>query len=150
MMISPQWMMTIPEEETRQTTKFSEKPWPRWRETLFYRRLQPDNGKVPRAGYVVGTCTAGYFHYSEAAGIEGNWFWGRPFDLEMDGGEHLSVNEISNTYLMKTAKMIEASVLSGAMLAGAGEGELSRLKFLFGENRRRLSDKRRHPGCYGK
>ena len=53
---------------------------------------------------------------------------GQAFDLEMDEGEHLLVNEISNTYLMKTAKMIEASVLSGAMLAGAGEGELSRLK----------------------
>lgn len=64
---------------------------------------------------------------SEAAGSRG-MVLGQAFDLEMDGGEHLSVNEISNTYLMKTAKMIEASVLSGAMLAGAGEGELSRLK----------------------
>ena len=64
---------------------------------------------------------------SKAAGSKG-MVLGQAFDLEMDGGEHLSVNEISNTYLMKTAKMIEASVLSGAMLAGAGEGELSRLK----------------------
>ncbi len=64
---------------------------------------------------------------SKAAGSKG-MVLGQAFDLEMDGSEHLSVNEISNTYLMKTAKMIEASVLSGAMLAGAGEGELSRLK----------------------
>ena len=64
---------------------------------------------------------------SKAAGSRG-MVLGQAFDLEMDGGEHLSANEISNTYLMKTAKMIEASVLSGAMLAGAGEGELSRLK----------------------
>ena len=64
---------------------------------------------------------------SEAAGSRG-MVLGQAFDLEMDEGEHLLVNEISNTYLMKTAKMIEASVLSGAMLAGAGEGELSRLK----------------------
>ena len=64
---------------------------------------------------------------SKAAGSEG-MVLGQAFDLEMDGGEHLSVDEISNTYLMKTAKMIEASVLSGAMLAGAEKGELSRLK----------------------
>lgn len=64
---------------------------------------------------------------SKAAGSKG-MVLGQAFDLEMDGSEYLSVNEISNTYLMKTAKMIEASVLSGAMLAGAGEGELSRLK----------------------
>lgn len=64
---------------------------------------------------------------SKAAGSKG-MVLGQAFDLEMDGGEHLSVNEISNTYLMKTAKMIEASVLSGAMLAGAGEGELLRLE----------------------
>ena len=65
---------------------------------------------------------------SEAAGSRG-MVLGQAFDLEMDEGEHLSVNEISNTYLMKTAKMIEASVLSGAILAGAGEEELLRLKF---------------------
>lgn len=64
---------------------------------------------------------------SKAAGSNG-MVLGQAFDLEMDEGEHLLVNEISNTYLMKTAKMIEASVLSGAILAGAGEGELSRLK----------------------
>ena len=64
---------------------------------------------------------------SEAAGSEG-MVLGQAFDLEMDGGEHLSVNEISNTYLMKTARMIEASILSGAVLAGAGEEELLKLK----------------------
>ena len=64
---------------------------------------------------------------SEAAGSKG-MVLGQAFDLEMDGGKHLSVDEISNTYLMKTAKMIEASILSGAILAGAGEKELPRLK----------------------
>lgn len=64
---------------------------------------------------------------SKAAGSKG-MVLGQAFDLEMDGGEHLSVDEISDTYLMKTARMIEASVLSGAMLAGAGKGELSRLR----------------------
>ena len=64
---------------------------------------------------------------SKAAGSKG-MVLGQAFDLEMDEGEHLLVNEISDTYLMKTAKMIEASVLSGAILAGAGEGELSGLK----------------------
>ncbi|MYB27426.1 MAG: polyprenyl synthetase family protein [Candidatus Dadabacteria bacterium] len=64
---------------------------------------------------------------SEAAGSKG-MVLGQAFDLEMDGGQHLSVNEISNTYLMKTAKMITASVLSGAILAGAGEEEVLKLK----------------------
>lgn len=64
---------------------------------------------------------------SEAAGSKG-MVLGQAFDLEMDEGEHLSVNEISNTYLMKTARMIEASILSGAVLAGAGEEELLKLK----------------------
>ena len=64
---------------------------------------------------------------SEAAGSKG-MVSGQASDLEMDGNEHLSVNEISNTYLMKTAKMIEASVLSGAILAGAVEEEVLRLK----------------------
>ncbi len=64
---------------------------------------------------------------SEAAGSKG-MVLGQAFDLEMDEGEHLSVNEISNTYLMKTARMIEASVLSGAVLAGAGEQDLLKLK----------------------
>lgn len=64
---------------------------------------------------------------SEATGSKG-MVLGQAFDLGMDGDEHPSVNEISNTYLMKTAKMIEASVLSGAILAGAVEGEVLRLK----------------------
>ena len=64
---------------------------------------------------------------SEAAGSRG-MVLGQTLDLEMDGGEHLSANEISNTYLMKTAKMIEASVISGAMLAGAEDGEILKLK----------------------
>lgn len=64
---------------------------------------------------------------SEAAGSKG-MVLGQAFDLEMDEGEHLSVNEISNAYLMKTARMIEASILSGAVLAGAGEEELLKLK----------------------
>ena len=53
---------------------------------------------------------------------------GQAFDIEMEGIEDPSVNEISNTYLMKTAKIITASVLSGAMLSGAGERELLKLK----------------------
>ncbi len=64
---------------------------------------------------------------SEAAGSKG-MVLGQAFDLEMDEGEHLSINDISNTYLMKTAKMIEASILSGAVLAGAEEEELLKLK----------------------
>ena len=64
---------------------------------------------------------------SEAAGSKG-MVLGQAFDIEMEGVEDPSVNEISNTYLMKTAKIITASVLSGAMLSGAGERELLKLK----------------------
>lgn len=64
---------------------------------------------------------------SEAAGSKG-MVLGQAFDLEMDEGQHLSANEISNTYLMKTAKMITASVLSGAILAEADEEEVLKLK----------------------
>ena len=64
---------------------------------------------------------------SEAAGSKG-MVLGQAFDIEMEGAEDPSVNEISNTYLMKTAKIITASVLSGAMLSGAGERELLKLK----------------------
>ena len=64
---------------------------------------------------------------SEAAGSKG-MVLGQAFDIEIDGSEHPSVNEISDTYLMKTAKIITASVLSGAILSGAGEGELLKLK----------------------
>ena len=64
---------------------------------------------------------------SEAAGSKG-MVLGQAFDIEMDGSEHPSVNKISDTYLMKTAKIITASVLSGAILSGAGEGELLKLK----------------------
>ena len=64
---------------------------------------------------------------SEAAGSRG-MVLGQAFDIEMEGAEDPSVNEISNTYLMKTAKIIAASVLSGAILSGAGERELLKLK----------------------
>ena len=64
---------------------------------------------------------------SEAAGSRG-MVLGQAFDIEMEGAEDPSVNEISNTYLMKTAKIITASVLSGAMLSGARERELLKLK----------------------
>ena len=64
---------------------------------------------------------------SEAAGSKG-MVLGQAFDIEMEGIEDPSVNEISNTYLMKTAKIITASVLSGAILSGAGERELLKLK----------------------
>ena len=64
---------------------------------------------------------------SEAAGSKG-MVLGQAFDIEMEGIEDPSVNEISNAYLMKTAKIITASVLSGAILSGAGERELLKLK----------------------
>ena len=64
---------------------------------------------------------------SEASGSRG-MVLGQTFDLEMDGSEYPSVDEILNAYIMKTAKMITASVLSGAVLAGAEDEELLSLK----------------------
>ncbi|MXW22944.1 MAG: polyprenyl synthetase family protein [Candidatus Dadabacteria bacterium] len=64
---------------------------------------------------------------SEASGSKG-MVLGQTFDLEMDGSEYPSVDEILNAYIMKTAKMITASVLSGAVLAGAEDEELLSLK----------------------
>lgn len=64
---------------------------------------------------------------SEAAGSKG-MVLGQALDLEMDGNKRLSVDGILNAYLMKTAKMIAASVLSGAIIAGAENKELLRLK----------------------
>ena len=81
----------------------------------------PEEGVPPELALRVVSIVSG------AAG-SGGMVLGQAFDLEMDGGEHLSADEISNTYLMKTAKMIEASVLSGAVLAGAGEEEILKLR----------------------
>ena len=64
---------------------------------------------------------------SEASGSKG-MVLGQTLDLEMDGSEQPSVDEILNAYIMKTAKMITASVLSGAVLAGAEDEELLNLK----------------------
>ncbi len=64
---------------------------------------------------------------SEAAGSEG-MVLGQMFDLEIDRHRPFCVDKISDVYLMKTAKMIIASILSGAILAGAKEKELLKLK----------------------
>ncbi len=63
---------------------------------------------------------------SDAAGSRG-MVLGQTLDLEMDHAEP-SEKEILNAYLLKTGKMITASVVGGAMVAGAGEGELQRLE----------------------
>ncbi len=64
---------------------------------------------------------------SEAAGSQG-MVLGQILDLEMDEWENPSVDEITNVYFMKTAKIIVASVLSGATLAGANPEQFSRLE----------------------
>ena len=63
---------------------------------------------------------------SEASGSEG-MVLGQVFDLEMDYARS-SEGEVLNAYLLKTAKMIMASVVGGAIVAGARDDELKRLE----------------------
>lgn len=63
---------------------------------------------------------------SEASGSEG-MVLGQVFDLEMDYARS-SEGEILNAYRLKTAKMIMASVVGGAIVARARDDELQRLE----------------------
>ncbi|MCY4262311.1 MAG: polyprenyl synthetase family protein [Candidatus Dadabacteria bacterium] len=64
---------------------------------------------------------------ADAAGSKG-MVLGQAFDLEMNLSLP-SEEEVLNTYLLKTAKMITASVVGGATVAGAREDELRSLQF---------------------
>lgn len=63
---------------------------------------------------------------SEASGSEG-MVLGQVFDLEMDYARS-SEGEVLNAYRLKTAKMIMASVVGGAIVARARDDELQRLE----------------------
>lgn len=63
---------------------------------------------------------------SEASGSEG-MVLGQVFDLEMNYARS-SEGEVLNAYLLKTAKMIMASVVGGAIVARARDDELQRLE----------------------
>ena len=64
---------------------------------------------------------------ADAAGSKG-MVAGQSLDLEMKGDARSSAERVTRANLMKTAKMFTASVLSGGMIGGAGERELSSLK----------------------
>lgn len=64
---------------------------------------------------------------ADAAGSRG-MVAGQSLDLEMKGAEPASPERVARANLMKTAKMFAASVVSGGMIGGAGEKELSKLK----------------------
>lgn len=64
---------------------------------------------------------------ADAAGSEG-MVAGQSLDLEMKGAGRPSAERVARANMMKTAKMFAAAVVSGGMIGGAGERELSRLK----------------------
>ena len=64
---------------------------------------------------------------ADAAGSRG-MVAGQSLDLEMKGAGRPSAERVARANMMKTAKMFAAAVVSGGMIGGAGERELSRLK----------------------
>lgn len=64
---------------------------------------------------------------AEAAG-SGGMVAGQSLDLEMRGADEPSAELLTRVNLLKTARIFTASVVSGAMIGGAGKGELSSLE----------------------
>lgn len=64
---------------------------------------------------------------ADAAGSRG-MVAGQSLDLEMKGAGRPSPERVARANLMKTARMFAAAVVSGGMIGGAGEKELSSLK----------------------
>ncbi len=69
---------------------------------------------------------------AKASGTRG-MVGGQVADIEGEGRETPSVEEVEFIHLNKTAKMIEVSLKAGALLAGAGYREVERLS-LYGRN----------------
>ena len=59
---------------------------------------------------------------SYAAGSNG-MIKGQSIDLEIEGNSGITLDELENLHSLKTGALIEASVISGALLGGAGDSD---------------------------
>ncbi len=82
--------------------------------------------KLPLGGLSYETTLRALSLLAEASG-SGGMVLGQAFDLDTDHAEP-SEKQILHTYLLKTGRMITASVVGGAMVAGAREDELRSLQ----------------------
>ena len=61
-----------------------------------------------------------------AAGSEG-MILGQTFDINFEGNSNISTDEINMMHSLKTGKLIEASIISGALIGGAVDSDLNKL-----------------------
>jgi len=64
---------------------------------------------------------------SYAAGSQG-MIKGQSIDLEFEGNNKITIEELKYLHSLKTGALIEASVISGALLGGAGDSDLQSLR----------------------
>ncbi len=84
--------------------------------------MEPGNADVGRAFGVL----------ANKAGIYG-MVGGQTADVESEGAGTLSADKLTFIYRMKTGALIEAAMLTGAILAGAGEAEQALIEQAAGE-----------------
>ncbi len=83
--------------------------------------------KLPEAGVPPELTLSAISVISRSAGSKG-MVLGQFLDLKMEGEKKLSPENIRDSYMMKTAMLFSASVLCGAIIAGAGNRELEKLR----------------------
>ena len=64
---------------------------------------------------------------SSATGSQG-MIKGQSIDLEFEGNSNITIEELRHLHTLKTGALIEASVISGALLGGAGKSDLGCLR----------------------
>ena len=64
---------------------------------------------------------------SHAAGSRG-MIKGQSIDLEIEGNDEITIEELKYLHSLKTGALIEASVISGALLGGASDSDLQSLR----------------------
>ena len=84
--------------------------------------MEPGGASVGRAFEVL----------AQKAGIYG-MVGGQTADVEAEGAGEASVDKLTFIYRLKTGALIEAAMLSGAILAGAGEAEQRLIEQIAGE-----------------
>lgn len=84
--------------------------------------MEPENPNIGRAFAVL----------SKKAGIYG-MIGGQTVDVESEGETEITREKLDFIYKLKTGALIEASMLTGAILAGAGEEEQRLIEIVAGE-----------------